>query len=365
MKLELTELICCPVCNGRLQLVALEHCDGEVWQGHLDCPTCQSHYPVHNGLPHLYVKDEKWAPKAVEAEGWVTYHKKLGIYVQGDDAVDLKIPYYPEEPWIRVARSFDVALQELKLNGTETILDLGAGRGWAAREFARLGCRVVALDVVPDENVGLGRAKAIMDHYGVYFDRIIADGENLPFMAEKFDLVFCAAALHHSSNLPLLLQNVQKVLKPDGRLCAINEPCIPVFENEQKVLKRDALPEMELGINETRPNILVYTSAVQNAGLRMALIFPVKSYQMNEVSLQQWGRQLGTFAPRFQPRQPRTYLWQLIYFYGRRFLAWRNGRYAQAKQFLAQHPEELGLHILAWSGGELFLIATKQQSMAQ
>jgi len=39
---------------------------------------------------------------------------------------------------------------------------------------------------------------------------------------------------------------------------------------------------------------------------------------------------------------------------------WRNGRYAQAKQFLAQHPDELGLHILVWSGGELFLIATKQ-----
>jgi len=53
-------------------------------------------------------------------------------------------------------------------------------------------------------------------------------------------------------------------------------------------------------------------------------------------------------------------LWQLIHFYGRRFVAWHNGRYAQAKQFLAQYPDELGLHVLVWSGGELFLIAEKQ-----
>jgi hypothetical protein len=53
-------------------------------------------------------------------------------------------------------------------------------------------------------------------------------------------------------------------------------------------------------------------------------------------------------------------LWQLIHFYGRRFVAWRNGRYTQAKQVLAHYPDELALHILVWSGGELFLIAEKQ-----
>jgi SAM-dependent methyltransferase len=305
------------------------------------------------------VNDETWAPKAIEAEGWVTYHKNLGIYDQVEDAVDLKIPYYPEEPWLKVGRSFDVALQELNLRGNEIILDLGAGRGWAAKEFAKRGCRVVALDVVADENVGLGRAKAIMDHHGVYFDRIIADGENLPFLAEKFDLVFCAAALHHSSNLSLLLQNVQKVLKPNGRLCAMNEPCIPVFENEQMVLKRDATPELDLGINETRPDILTYAAALQNAKLQMVRTFPVTGRQMNEANLWQWGQQMGAFAPHLQLRAPRLFLRQLIHFYGRRFFAWRNGRYTLAKQFLAQHPHELGLHILVWSGGELFLIAEK------
>lgn len=361
MKAELTELICCPACHNHLEITALEHRDEEIWQGHLDCPVCQSQYPICNGLPHLYVNDEKWAPKAIEAEGWVAYHKNLGIYDQGDDPVDFKIPYYPEEPWIKVGRSFDVAMQELNLSGTETVLDLGAGRGWAAKEFAKRGCRVVALDVVSDENVGLGRAKAIMDHHDVYFDRIIADGENLPFIAQKFDVVFCAAALHHSSNLPLLLQNIQKVLKANGQLCAINEPCIPVFENEQLILKRDAMPELELGINETRPDMLTYASALQKAHLHLIRTFPVQGYQMSEVNLRQWGQQLGTFMPHFQLRQPRTYLKQLSHFYGRRFFAWRNGRYAQAKRFLDQHPDKLGLHILVWSGGELFLIAQKHQ----
>ena len=106
-------------------------------------------------------------------------------------------------------------------------------------------CRAVALDIVPDANVGLGRGRALMEDADVYFERVIGDGERLPFNPESFDLVFSHASLHHSSNLPLLLQNVSRVLRPGGRLCAI-EPSISILESEEKVLARDATPELDV-----------------------------------------------------------------------------------------------------------------------
>ncbi len=363
MKSELTELICCPQCGGSLQIETTETKDGEIWEGTLTCAPCAAAYPVQKGLPHLHLNDESWASKAVEAEGWVTYHKNLGIYEIVEDSVDLQIPYYPEEPWIGVARSFDLALAELKLTGEETILDLGAGRGWAAKEFAKRGCRVVALDVVSDENVGLGRAKAIMDHAGVYFDRLIGDGERLPFFEGSFDLVFCAAALHHSSNLPLFLENIGKVLKRDGRLCAINEPCISVANNEQKTLARDATAEMDVGINETRPNIIGYEQALRHAGLHPVKLAPARSMTLDKTALQALSRHLGAKPPKLATfiHAPQQFLRQLGKFIAIRSLAISNGAYFQARQFAAAHQEnEVETAILLWSGGELFLTAHKQ-----
>ena len=360
MQHELLNLICCPACHQELDVVESKQNEPEIWEGHLTCTHCQTQYPIQNGLPHLYVNDEKWASKAIEAAGWVTHHKDLKIYDITDDPVDLKIPYYPEPPWVNVARSFDITLKELNLTGEETILDLGAGRGWAAKHFAMRGCRVVALDVVPDENVGLGRGRAIMDEAGVYFDRIIGDGENLPFFPESFDLVFCAAALHHSSNLPLLMKNIGRVLKGNGRLCAMNEPCLSIIDNEAKVLARDAAPELGVGINETRPNIFQYDHALRQAGLTISSAFLVPTYQMNEAELRHWAQETGTIWPPFTPLAIRPMFFRMAKFMARRLKAVKNGSYAQAKSFVTgQDRRSLQIATLIWTGGELFLIARK------
>lgn len=362
MKAELIDLICCPQCEGTLQLNEIEIKDNEIWQGALTCRQCSADYPIRKGLPHLYIDDEHWASKAMEAEGWVTYHKDLGIYEIVPESVDLKIPYYPEDPWIGIARSFDMALSELNLTGSETILDLGAGRGWAAKEFAKRGCRVVALDVVPDENVGLGRAKALMDHAGVYFDRLIGDGEKLPFFEDSFDLVFCAATLHHSSNLPLFLENIHKVLKRNGRLCAINEPCISITSNEKKLLARHAAHELKLGINETRPNLIEYEQALQHVGLHPLKLAPAHGMTLSTGNLLTMSRDLGAMRP--HPAlifsEPTRFIYQTGKYIMLRLAALTRGVYGQAHQFISSHEEtQVETAVLLWGGGELFLLAIK------
>jgi len=362
MKQELTELICCPVCGGGLQVFQAEMSPVEIWAGELCCLSCGAVYPIRQGMPHLYVEDGQWASKAREAEGWVAYHKNLGIYdITADEPIDVHIPYYSEEPWIGVAHSFDVALELLNLSGGETVLDLGAGRGWAAKQFAKHGCRVVALDIVPDENIGLGRGRALMDHAGVYFDRLIADAERLPFFDQCFDLVFCAATLHHTSHLHLLCRHIARVLKPDGRLCAIREPCISVGDNEQVVLARDANDEIAVGINENRPNLLQYVQALEAAGLTPVYVAPVEAIALSDVDLRSWAVGLGVVRPPIPFDHPGV-IPGLLWRYGRpRWAAWQQGHYFQAERFIGRFSsrQQLEMGILLWVGGELLLVARK------
>ena len=360
MKQALLGLLGCPACRGPLSLTAQEERHGEIWQGELACQPCNHRYPIRQGMPHLFLETAAWAPKAQEAQGWVTIHQDLGIYEQVEDAVDLKIPYYPEAPWIGVARSFDMALDFLQLTGRETILDLGAGRGWAAKEFALRGCRVVALDVVPDENVGLGRGHAIMRHHNTYFDRVIGDGENLPFRPGSFDLVFCAATLHHTSHLNVMIGNIDEVLAPAGRLCAMNEPCISILEDEQTVLARDAAHELSVGINERRPNIVGYYQALQTHGFQIIQAIPAHAYQMEEQTLREWAYDLGALRGSLRWQQlPRSF-WR-YYNYGKNRLRAARRGVLDHSEIPAIEPERqrLAYAVLLWTTGELFLLAQK------
>lgn len=284
----LLDLICCPSCRASLNLVSSEDNAGEIWQGILQCKNCQAIYPLEKGMPHLFVQDDKWTPKAQEAAGWITHLKNLNLYEPERKDVDFLIPDYQDEIWIRIRKSLHTALDLLKLTGQESILDLGAGKGWAAKQFALMGCQVVALDITADERVGLGRGKAIMDEADTYFERLIGDGENLPFHPSTFDIVFCCGAIHHSSNLPLLMANIGRVLKPNGRLCAINEPCIHILANEKQMLADVAAEELALGINENRPNILKYAAALWQNDFEIQTAIPAQSIDKNQEQITIW-----------------------------------------------------------------------------
>ena len=357
MRLAFLEKIRCPICKQEFLLPAENFEQNWLQEGRLVCPSGHE-YPIRNGIPCLYTDDHGWQSKAREAQGWVDIHKEKGIYEVETDPVDLKVPYFPEEPWIEVAKSFDIALDILKLSGTERVLDLGAGRGWAAKQFALRGCEVAALDIVEDVNVGLGRAYALMQDAGIEFDLVIADGEKLPFAPGIFDIVFCSAVLHHSSDLPAFLKNIATVLKPGGKLCAIFEPCIPLWASEKSALKKHSQEELQFGINETRPNFNQYLDALEEAGLKVERVFPSETYGMSDEQLSQWAQQKGVRLA-WQPN-----LQESIIALGK--YSWRRGRgllsgaMTSSQRYVSPHERSnLQYDILKWSGGEMILLAAK------
>lgn len=299
MRTALVPYLRCPDDHGTLELQAdaAAHASGWVEQGTLTNPRTGASYAIRNGMAYLYVDDERWQPLAREAAGWVQYHKDHHMYEQGDSEIDFQTPYYPHEPWIMVARNFDIALEIIKPRPGMRVLDVGAGRGWASKHLALAGCEVVAIEITDDDQVGLGRARAIMEQAGTCFDTIIADNENLPFVDGTFDLIFGSAVLHHTSNLNRLIASLQRVLRPGGRMISICEPCIPVHVDEADLRETVLAEELAYGINESRPQLQEYQQAFLQAGFRHPQVFVWQSYGMSVSNMASWSQELKIPLP--------------------------------------------------------------------
>jgi SAM-dependent methyltransferase len=253
-------------------------------------------YPIRGGVAQLYVDDGRWAPKAREARGWVQLFRDTAGYI--DDPDDYQMPYVGRPPWDEIAPQFDIALEIGAPGPGARVLDLGAGRGWAARRFAQRGCTTIAIDVGDDPLVGVGRALALAAHDGTRISPIVADGENLPLAPGCLDLVFCAATLHHATDLPALLSSVGRALRRGGLLIAINEPVIADGADSAAALgSPEVARELSYGINETRPHLDDYRRALSGAGLRERRIFPWQTHQISLESMRIWAGQLGVAGP--------------------------------------------------------------------
>jgi SAM-dependent methyltransferase/uncharacterized protein YbaR (Trm112 family) len=360
------EVICCPSCGSALR-PAIDGsaelspvAEDEFWDGVLVCTGSGHEFPIANGIPHLYIDDEAWQPKKVEAQGWVKMFKDQGIYDPGPDLVDLRLPYIEDPDWIEIASAFDLALDWLALSGGERILDLGAGRGWAAKHFASRGCQVVALDIVPDETIGLGRAYALMEQAQVKFELLLGDGEKLPLLPDRFDIVFSCATLHHATDLPAMMQNIGRVLKPGGLLCAIREPCRSIWRDEKRMLKRVAADELAAGINENLPTLSHYVAALNAAQMTIVHALPSDRYQGEDTDWPGMAQAMGAAWGGLDLAKLPASLNGIARFFARHSIALARGvGKPPAYKYVGNGDSQAQADILTWCGGELFLLARK------
>jgi demethylmenaquinone methyltransferase/2-methoxy-6-polyprenyl-1,4-benzoquinol methylase len=98
------------------------------------------------------------------------------------------------------------------------VLDLGAGTGDLTREALRQspGCRVVAADFT------LGMMQAGKRLHGNDHPWTAADALHLPFPEAAFDAVVSGFLLRNVVDLPAALAEQMRVLKPGGRLVALD-----------------------------------------------------------------------------------------------------------------------------------------------
>lgn len=104
------------------------------------------------------------------------------------------------------------------------VLEIGSGWGRDALWFASCGFNIIALEIdgkycrAAKENFKIGRfwnKNAVV---------VRANGQNLPFKEDLFDLIFCKAVLHHVPNVAQMIIEMHRVLKRKGVVMAVCEP---------------------------------------------------------------------------------------------------------------------------------------------
>jgi SAM-dependent methyltransferase len=91
-------------------------------------------------------------------------------------------------------------------------LEIGCGEGRVARDLARRGHTVVALDTSPT----LVRSAKAADPAGCY---LLADAASLPFRDASFDLIVAYNSLMDVSDMPAVIAEAARVLQPGRHLC--------------------------------------------------------------------------------------------------------------------------------------------------
>lgn len=148
------------------------------------------------------------------------------------------------------------------------VLDMPAGNGIATYSFAKAGFEVVAVDPNPSESVGRGAIKKVLNGAGLHAEIVDAYGENLPFPSGSFDAVYVRQGLHHAANLPRMLQEIARVIRPGGVLFACREHVVDNYEESLRAFL-DSQVDHQLYGGEHAFTLRDYRYAIASSGLIM------------------------------------------------------------------------------------------------
>ena len=138
-----------------------------------------------------------------------------------------------------------VRLYQKELLAARTVVELGAGQGWASCVVKRLfpDSHVTATDISEFAIASIERWERI---YGVELDATaVCTSDQMPFEDGSVDVVFCFAAAHHFVTHSDTFKELYRVLKPGGTVLYIYEPTSPRFLYKAAVKR----------VNNKRPDV--------------------------------------------------------------------------------------------------------------
>jgi SAM-dependent methyltransferase len=194
------------------------------------CPSCAFEMANHNGI--LYALPPE---RVVYFERFIADYEYIraseGRGSNGDNFY-LSLPYQDlsgksSDQWQIRARSFDhlrdhVLLPNLK-DGAK-ILDLGAGNGWMSFRLALAGYRPCAVDLLTNDNDGLGAAKHYRGALPRLFPRFQAEITHLPFQDGQFEAVVFNASFHYAEDPEAAIREALRCVRTNGLVIICDTP---------------------------------------------------------------------------------------------------------------------------------------------
>ena len=134
-----------------------------------------------------------------------------------------RLEWWNEDAWIHMLRTslnparFDYLREAVHEHGLEPrgsrALDVGCGGGLLAEDVARLGFEVAGVD---PSAPSLDAAREHAAAEGLEITYLEGTGENLPVADESFELVYCCDVLEHVDDVPTVLREIRRAMRPHG-----------------------------------------------------------------------------------------------------------------------------------------------------
>jgi len=130
------------------------------------------------------------------------------MFMTKDFFEEIESHRYKSHPWILEAiRGFDIRGKK--------VLEIGYGMGTDHLQMARRGGSMYGLDLTP---MSYEVTKKRFEIYGFHSELTVGDAENLPYPDDYFDFVYSFGVIHHTPNTQKVIDEIHRVLKPEGKV---------------------------------------------------------------------------------------------------------------------------------------------------
>jgi ubiquinone/menaquinone biosynthesis C-methylase UbiE len=109
-------------------------------------------------------------------------------------------------------RVHETILSQVPKNA-RTILDVGCGSGWVAKEFLNKNIKVISLDISKTNPQKVRELYPSLNHF-----QIVSDSFKLPFASGSVNCVIASEIIEHVIDPKAFLKELFRVVKKDGRL---------------------------------------------------------------------------------------------------------------------------------------------------
>jgi SAM-dependent methyltransferase len=150
------------------------------------------------------------------------------------------------------------------------VLDIPGGNGIATYAFARNGFDVTSVEPDASRLVGRGAIAYVLSASGLGANIVDARGEELPFAPGAFDVIYVRQGLHHARDLPLMLTELGRVLRPGGALIACREHVVDDYGASLRAFL-ESQPDHQLYGGEHAFTLADYRAAIEGAGLQIVM----------------------------------------------------------------------------------------------
>jgi len=212
-----------------------------------------------------------------------TWHEAIEILRNDPTHQDLIVNSYLTKDLIGNAKRFESSeefkevlkiIKNIKPDAKK-VMDMPGGNGIATYAFALSDYEVTTVEPDGSHDVGRGAIEFVLQNANLKATIVDSYGESLPFPDASFDVVYVRQGLHHAADLKKMLQEIYRVLVPNGILIATREHVVDNYSDSLEAFLNSQVDHLMYG-GENAFTLDDYMLAITNSGLEILDI--VKPY---------------------------------------------------------------------------------------